>query len=377
MKTTRVLNVYRRDFQLYMLLMFQRTSITIAHREIRNRLAVALCIPEVLSSLHVLIRTFAQLKTPECPEPQMGYLRLMQKLFPDETRLFGNDTPLRPTDIVHVWQQFLKFLDQQERNLLPSSHEDLLQDLVSWMIENNRASIMPMWTDDVFQLIECKLCLLGKQQQEVIRKRFGIGCPPKTLRRAAIEMRLTFERVRQVEVSALKLLANPSGNLIQLIQPIGNLLVQQMQVHKDLLGNDGNKPTKGKHPKGLLIRDDGTMKRPEAVIEHEISKSLIPMEVLLLPVHELQLTKRQQNILENYQTGLFPNRRASPIHFLGDLIQCPVQEFLKQKNCGANSFEVIKQKLAQQNLSFGTILDPETKRTFSQERAQLLSRPSL
>lgn len=53
------------------------------------------------------------------------------------------------------------------------------------------------------KMIRGCLCLLTEREQEIIRRRFGIGCEPETLDQIGIDHGLSKERIRQIESKAM------------------------------------------------------------------------------------------------------------------------------------------------------------------------------
>jgi RNA polymerase primary sigma factor len=65
--------------------------------------------------------------------------------------------------------------------------------------------------DDMIKKIDQILCSLPSKEEKIIRKRFGIGLDsPRTLEEVGIEFEVTRERIRQIEVKAIRKLKHPS-----------------------------------------------------------------------------------------------------------------------------------------------------------------------
>ena len=65
--------------------------------------------------------------------------------------------------------------------------------------------------DDMKKTIEKILGSLPKKEENIIRKRFGIGVDlPQTLEEVGSELKVTRERIRQIEVKAIRKLKHPS-----------------------------------------------------------------------------------------------------------------------------------------------------------------------
>jgi RNA polymerase primary sigma factor len=65
--------------------------------------------------------------------------------------------------------------------------------------------------DDMKKKIDKILCSLPPKEEKIIRKRFGIGVDsPLTLEEVGIEFEVTRERIRQIEVKAIRKLKHPS-----------------------------------------------------------------------------------------------------------------------------------------------------------------------
>jgi RNA polymerase primary sigma factor len=60
-------------------------------------------------------------------------------------------------------------------------------------------------------MIDKILCSLPVKEEQIIRKRFGIGeDSPRTLEEVGLEFDVTRERIRQIEVKAIRKLKHPS-----------------------------------------------------------------------------------------------------------------------------------------------------------------------
>jgi RNA polymerase primary sigma factor len=65
--------------------------------------------------------------------------------------------------------------------------------------------------DDMKKKIEKILSSLPHKEEKIIRKRFGIGeDAPRTLEEVGVEFDVTRERIRQIEVKAIRKLKHPS-----------------------------------------------------------------------------------------------------------------------------------------------------------------------
>ena len=65
--------------------------------------------------------------------------------------------------------------------------------------------------DDMRKKIDKILCSLPPKEEKIIRKRFGIGVDaPHTLEEVGLEFDVTRERIRQIEVKAIRKLKHPS-----------------------------------------------------------------------------------------------------------------------------------------------------------------------
>ncbi|GEM_PF-3151604 len=93
----------------------------------------------------------------------------------------------------------------------PSSHEDLLRDLTDRYIADERMNIMPVWPDNVREVVGKILDTLTEREAKVIRMRFGIGGEnSRTLEEVAKNFEVTRDRIRQIEGKALRKLRHPS-----------------------------------------------------------------------------------------------------------------------------------------------------------------------
>ncbi|MBI5848704.1 MAG: RNA polymerase sigma factor RpoD, partial [Nitrospirae bacterium] len=64
---------------------------------------------------------------------------------------------------------------------------------------------------DMRKNIDMALALLSPKEREIIKKRFGIGDEvPHTLEDVGMEYEVTRERIRQIEVKAIRKLRHPS-----------------------------------------------------------------------------------------------------------------------------------------------------------------------
>jgi len=78
----------------------------------------------------------------------------------------------------------------------------------------DRAMLSPLDSaiqDDMKKKIDQILCSLPSKEEKIIRKRFGIGIDsPHTLEEVGLEFDVTRERIRQIEVKAIRKLKHPS-----------------------------------------------------------------------------------------------------------------------------------------------------------------------
>ena len=68
--------------------------------------------------------------------------------------------------------------------------------------------------NDLKAQIDKTLCTLNEKERKILRKRFGIGddTAPQTLEEVGKEFEVTRERIRQIEVGAIRKLRHPSRN---------------------------------------------------------------------------------------------------------------------------------------------------------------------
>lgn len=67
--------------------------------------------------------------------------------------------------------------------------------------------------DDLREQIDKALCMLNPKEEQILRKRFGIGdSTPQTLEEVGKEFEVTRERIRQIEMSAIRKLRHPLRN---------------------------------------------------------------------------------------------------------------------------------------------------------------------
>jgi RNA polymerase primary sigma factor len=67
--------------------------------------------------------------------------------------------------------------------------------------------------DDLRKQIDKALCTLNPKEEQILRKRFGIGdSAPQTLEEVGKEFEVTRERIRQIEMSAIRKLRHPLRN---------------------------------------------------------------------------------------------------------------------------------------------------------------------
>ncbi|MFH1015281.1 MAG: RNA polymerase sigma factor RpoD [Nitrospirota bacterium] len=68
--------------------------------------------------------------------------------------------------------------------------------------------------NDLKAQIDKTLCTLNEREQKILRKRFGIGddTAPQTLEEVGKEFEVTRERIRQIEIGAIRKLRHPSRN---------------------------------------------------------------------------------------------------------------------------------------------------------------------
>ena len=115
---------------------------------------------------------------------------------------------LMPAEKVRAIQKITKEPISLETPIGSEDDSNLL-DLIE-----DKATVSPLDTainDDLRSQIEKVLCTLNSKEAEIIRRRFGIGLEfPRTLEELGEEFEVTRERIRQIEVKAIRKLKHPS-----------------------------------------------------------------------------------------------------------------------------------------------------------------------
>jgi RNA polymerase sigma factor (sigma-70 family) len=71
-----------------------------------------------------------------------------------------------------------------------------------------------MGEKDIQNLIEEQLASITPKEARVLRMRYGIGCSEQTLEEVGRALDLTRERIRQIEIAALRKLKHPQRSVV-------------------------------------------------------------------------------------------------------------------------------------------------------------------
>jgi hypothetical protein len=141
---------------------------------------------------------------------------IIQKIIDEKSSLADlarkyNSTTQRINDCMNDGLEILlrktKVLTDSDINIILENIKSPIENLVCKMLGTEELIILDIAEEDkVLELIEE---VLSEKENDIIKKRFGIGCQAKTLREVSEIYNVTKERIMQIERKALRKLHNP------------------------------------------------------------------------------------------------------------------------------------------------------------------------
>lgn len=134
---------------------------------------------------------------PDKPENQ-GYANLLYEIFPQIASM-------EKRACLNFWRQYLRDIVLKAVKT-PSSYEELAEQLAELGCASWRPHIPPAWSARITEIIDGWLLMLEPRQITIVKKYFGLGTTPCTLKVIADQENVTFERIRQVKNDSIKIL---------------------------------------------------------------------------------------------------------------------------------------------------------------------------
>lgn len=133
------------------------------------------------------------------------YKKLVQKVEQEDSAL-SLDGIAKSLDLPVLKVRLLQDLDSTHVVSLNSKfHESELYELQDLIIDEDQKSIEAQLQEEQrTALLQKALCCLSQREREIIQKRYGISCSVHTLQELSMEHHLTRERIRQIQIEAIK-----------------------------------------------------------------------------------------------------------------------------------------------------------------------------
>jgi RNA polymerase sigma factor (sigma-70 family) len=311
------------------------------HRELFNALERWLPLPEIMARIAGMEYLAAHLIVPGYEQKNTGYVRLLAAIFcirsiARNSRQMTSSLP----DVVNSWWN--NILDRIATQAIPSpcSLDELTHRLVDAILEVIRQEIMPIYDSCVFELLDEMIGTLPEREQDIIKRRFGISCEPKTLEEIGESYVLSRMRIKDIEMNALGRLRREVRvrQLVMIAEPIGNALERQLEQ--------------------LSAREVEARLMSRARKDADADDAVI-------------LAKLQRKFKEfDYSVRIDNCFRQKHIVYIGDAVQWNDATFLKVKNFGRKSLREVKGILAELGLSTGMSPDLQCVLAFNAWRAQ-------
>lgn len=240
--------------------------------------------------------TMSLLLNPQHSSSEKGYAQLLRAIFGVRVRL--------------VWDEYLDEIVKESTPLPRNKRE--IEDAARGYINKYRPEIAPIWPEgEIPKALETALATLTEREQKVIRMRFGIGIESATLKTLGKEFELNQERIRQIELKALRKLRHPSRSrsLRKFVEPIGDALRQR--IYKE-------------------AQEKALQESAGSRVAYKETKTTT--EWLQSSVFELALSTRADSCL----------KKAWDIKTISDLVKKPEGELLKIRGMGKRSLNEIK-----------------------------------
>jgi hypothetical protein len=278
---------------------------TVLEESLFQVLTKALEVNVLFPYLRGVVKTMERLYFPECTVEQRPYLDLLKFVY-------GSPQPSDSTE--DIWRMFWVNLSHG----IIYTEGDLHQDLYAHVLNGERRRITPVWPAIAVEEIEATLDLLESRRAFVVRAYFGLGVEKQKIEVLAKKFRLSSQSIRRDLIVAKRKLWYAFRNCKL------DLLVLPMNKHVD-----------------------------DVIAAHRIRRLMvgsedIPIELLLKPVQEIEMSVRSAHCLYN-----------ANIVYVGELIAKTETEFLKIKRLGRKSFKEIKELLLAMDLQVGTFVSKE------------------
>ena len=173
-------------------------------KAIRQALRVWLREDLMLAVLHGLEFTLEELAVPVYAREWKGHARLLGAILDVHVGDPSNDLSWPYTSTKIWWYDMLAAINGGEE-AIPKSRKHLGKLVVRRVLDERRATIMPIWDKSVFTQIDEMLSVLTDRERKVICERFGIAVEKvRTLEHIGSELGYTRERLRQIEAQAIR-----------------------------------------------------------------------------------------------------------------------------------------------------------------------------
>ena len=300
----------------YAALVVENSSDNVA-MQIREALAMWLKQDTLLATIEGMICIQRQLLQPCFPPDQITYARLIEAMYKSESDSYDTSTSechLESADF--YWNSFLLKIRQGQIQT-PNSHTKTTDLLAISVLDGLREKIMPIWTSDVCAHIDEMLSSINPREAVVLRCRFGLSGQRLTLEETGVALKITRERIRQIELEGLRSLHHRLREECTdlYMTPVGNMLAQTINKHRAV----------------QRVLD------PHSGIRAELFAHLTKR------TNALNISTRVRNCL---------NTRN--IYYVGELVQQTKHSLLKQRNFGRRSLRDITNLLTRLGLHLGT-----------------------
>ena len=297
--------------------------------QLRNILAVVLEEDKILAFLKGVFMTMDCLHKP-CYSPELHeYAELLSSL--SQKKLLKESDPEENHDPLRYWQQYLCGV-ADESITAPCSRGEMEKDLAYRFSAEHRAGIMPVWPDEVKDVMDLVLRSLTPREEMVLRMQFGLGRPKLTLREIGSHFFVTPARIKDISAKARRklLVSHRRKAFAIVVNPIGGSVERELKRRR-------------------LLEED-KRRRDELI---KIAESGDPDEFfgrLLRRVDEWDMSIRTRHCLE-----------WANITYVGQLVQMRDFDLLKVKNFGRKSLKEVKELLAEMGLHLSTKFDSPVK----------------
>lgn len=205
---------------------------------------------------------------------------------------------------------------------------------------------------DLERIIDELFCMLTEQEVKVLKHRFGFFGAFCSLRETGRKMKLTGERVRQIENKAIRKLRNPSRSKFLIRVPKREDLVTSQEKIIDLksivIGKISAYMTG--HNSGFLLN---ILERNELIIECD--NGISGTGVADIALEELEFNVRTYNCL-----------KRSGANTMADLLKMTEEDLMKVRNLGRKSAEEVLRKVkAYKNEEMNPIINERTSNKYT------------